>query len=356
MLNKEDMHEDKENRIFKDGVEMLSVYDFIDKYHKGISQQAVRQACREDRIDSTRVFSRRLIKLTEKTLAYKPKVYHSRVDSISITDFIKKLHLNMTSEAVSLACKSGKIDYLIDNDIFYIKLTKKSLAYKERDKRYYSSSIGEDEDGIECISPVEFAKRYFKNLERSVIYRACNNGWLDYKKANGRRFIKLTEKTLAYRPIGSRYYFSALNPIMEDNIECIFVKVFIERYYKGLAAWVIRRACDKGYIDVAFISGKRLIKLTEKTLAYKPKSSCYDTNPGEPYMEDNIECISVRTFIEKYHKGLSKQAVILASNESRIDSAVFFSKRLIKLTEKTLAYKPTSDKSRGQAGNKRKKS
>ena len=58
-----------------EGYDYMSIQDFIDKYHPGLSVQAVHYCCRKDKVDFIKPGRERLIVLTEKTLSYKPLKY-----------------------------------------------------------------------------------------------------------------------------------------------------------------------------------------------------------------------------------------------------------------------------------------
>ncbi len=67
------MAELKGKEIFKDGIELLSISEYIKKYMPaGLTQQAIAYAMEKDKIDYTWVGTDRYVVMTAKTRTYAP--------------------------------------------------------------------------------------------------------------------------------------------------------------------------------------------------------------------------------------------------------------------------------------------
>ena len=59
--------------VKKDGLKFMPIRDFIKKYHKGLTPEAVSYQMEHNGIDSYRPNRERFVVLTEKTLSYVPR-------------------------------------------------------------------------------------------------------------------------------------------------------------------------------------------------------------------------------------------------------------------------------------------
>lgn len=72
------MAEIGKDKVFKKGIEVISIIAFAEKYCEGISTQAVGYAIYNDKIDYIKIGRERLIVLTEKTKSYVPNFHPNR--------------------------------------------------------------------------------------------------------------------------------------------------------------------------------------------------------------------------------------------------------------------------------------
>lgn len=76
---KENVREPMEDsKIFKKGVKLLRIGDFIKQYHPLLQQNAIRYCMRVGKIDYTKIGKESFVVLTEKTLGYKPNLHKNR--------------------------------------------------------------------------------------------------------------------------------------------------------------------------------------------------------------------------------------------------------------------------------------
>lgn len=68
----------KESLIFKNGVKLLRIGDFIKQYHPQLQQNAIRYCMKVGKIDYTKIGKESFVVLTEKTLGYKPNLHKNR--------------------------------------------------------------------------------------------------------------------------------------------------------------------------------------------------------------------------------------------------------------------------------------
>ena len=68
------MAELKKNKVIDEKLKYLTIQEFIDKYHPGLTAPAINYAMKKsvDKIDYFTPGRERLIVLTEKTLSYRP--------------------------------------------------------------------------------------------------------------------------------------------------------------------------------------------------------------------------------------------------------------------------------------------
>lgn len=62
----------KKDKVLKDKLGFLTIQEFIDKYHPGLTAPAINYAITEDKVDYMQPGRERFIVLSEKTLKYQP--------------------------------------------------------------------------------------------------------------------------------------------------------------------------------------------------------------------------------------------------------------------------------------------
>lgn len=60
------------NKVIKEKLKYLTISEFIEKYHPGLTAPAINYAIKNDKVDYFQPGRERLIVLTEKTLKYNP--------------------------------------------------------------------------------------------------------------------------------------------------------------------------------------------------------------------------------------------------------------------------------------------
>jgi hypothetical protein len=78
------MAELKNEDVFKDGVEVLSISDYAKKYADGVSLQAIDYAMKNDKIDYITISKDRHVVMTEKTRTYVPNNNVNRADKLQV--------------------------------------------------------------------------------------------------------------------------------------------------------------------------------------------------------------------------------------------------------------------------------
>lgn len=73
-------------KITIDGVEAVSYNEFINRYHKGLSCEALNAARLTRRIDVIKIEKLNMILLTTRSLRYKPKFSSKRAKNIIIKE------------------------------------------------------------------------------------------------------------------------------------------------------------------------------------------------------------------------------------------------------------------------------
>lgn len=68
------------DKVFKQ--ETVTIAEFVEKYHAGVTPQAIKYAIEKDLVDYTKIGSVYLVVLKERTLAYVPNGNKNRKESI----------------------------------------------------------------------------------------------------------------------------------------------------------------------------------------------------------------------------------------------------------------------------------
>lgn len=72
----------EKTNVFKQDV--LTITEFIEKYHEGLTPQAVKYAMESDNLDYVKIGSVYLVVLTEKTLSYTPNNNKNRETTMEV--------------------------------------------------------------------------------------------------------------------------------------------------------------------------------------------------------------------------------------------------------------------------------